>query len=176
MCFSSVGVVKIYIYIKYIYIVLISQDCCWYCVNFIVAFPCWSRLFCGQIWYVPAITAGPWWRGMLHSNCSAEALPHTPLLFLTITWLLCVCILSGRACTHLGGGMVRCTIVQDAFEWHPMSALWNTSVHLNFYLGDGFACCPAFQIEFVWKICNIFSISFSIFAFCESQQVEVILF
>lgn len=102
---------------------------------------------------------------MLHSNCSAEALPHTPLLFLTIKWLLCVCILSDRACTHLGGGRVRCTIVQDAFEWHPMSALWNTSVHLNFYLGDGFACSPAFQIEFVWKICNIFSISFGIFAF-----------
>lgn len=33
-----------------------------------VALPCWSKLLCGQIWYVPAITAGPWWRGMLHSN------------------------------------------------------------------------------------------------------------
>lgn len=45
-----------------------------------------------------------------------------------------------------------------------MSALWNTSVHLNFYLGDAFAWFPAFQIEFVWKISNIFSISFRIFA------------
>lgn len=81
---------------------LISHDCCWYCVNFIVAFPCWSKLFCGQIWYVPAITAGPWWRGMLHSNCSAEALPQTLSLFLSITWLLC--ILSDCACTHLKWG------------------------------------------------------------------------
>lgn len=133
-----------------------------------VALPCWSKLLCGQIWYVPAITAGPWWRGMLHSN---SKLCLRFFFAVSNYYVIAVCILAwpGLHTFKIGvwevwGGGFRFTIVQDAFEWQPMSALWNTSVHLNFYLGDAFAWFPAFQIEFVWKISNIFSISFRIFA------------
>lgn len=122
-------------------------------------FPCWSKLLCGQNWYVLAITAGPWWWGMLHSDCSTEALPQT-------LYLIAVCISFDDARARLKyRGSVCCTFVQDTFEWPPMSALWNTSVHLNFYLEDGFARFQAFQIEFVWKICSILLISFRIFVF-----------
>lgn len=103
-----------------------------------------SRSQCpfGQSWCFSAITAALWWWRVLQSNCNIEAFP--PAQVVSPYYVIAVCVPSRPAHGRIGGLVCR-TIMWDAFEWHPMSALQNTLLPLNCYLEAQFVCRPASQ-------------------------------